>query len=540
MNEKMKKALSKVRTGCYLLPCFLVAGGAFLAGSDRVSETFNVELETYDISKVEEVLKAQAQAEHESSQKAKSAAVKGKTSEKDERSSKHGEAQTFLDGTYEGMGVGFAGKIKVKVVVEDSKIVSIEVTEIEADDAPFVAKAKGVIESILQYQTMDVDTVSGATYSSKGIIAAVRNALEGVEDTSEVAPQKGKPAPTALPAFEDAQYKDGVYYGTGTGFGGEVKVKVVIAQGKITEIAVESAGGEDGSYLARAKTLLAKVIEKQSPNVDTVSGATYTSNGIISAVQHALSQAKQNSDKAESKNISEKNQERNETYQESNTEETTGYQDGVYKGMAKGFRGDVEATVTVKNKKISDITIVSKDDESFLKKAMTLIEVIKQKQTAEGIDVVTGATYSSNGIINSVKEALKKAVSNTRINKEEVDIVPSPTAKPLPLITDVPQPTSAGEEGDKNTYKDGTYQGKALGFNDNVTVEVSIQNGSISQITIKEYKDDEEFFWEAYSGVSAQILNKQTTEGVDVVSGATYSSKGIINAVKKALEQAKE
>ncbi len=540
MNEKMKKTLSKVRTGCYLLPCFLMAGGAAFAGSDRVSETTAVELDSYDISQVEEVLKAQAQAENESTKKTKTASAKGKTSKKGGKGSKHGEAQSFLDGTYEGVGVGFAGKIKVKVVVEDSKIVSIEVTEVEADDAPFVAKAKGVIESILQYQTMDVDTVSGATYSSKGIIAAVRNALEGVEDTSEIAPQKGKPAPTAVPAFEDAEYKDGVYYGTGTGFGGEVKVKVVIAQGKITEITVESAGGEDGSYLTRAKTLIAKVIEGQSPNVDTVSGATYTSNGIISAIQNALSQAKKDSGEKEDKNIPGKNQGQNETSSGNSTGETTGYQDGVYTGTAKGFRGDMEATVTIQNKKISDITIVSKDDESFLKKAMTIIEVIKTKQSAEGIDVVTGATYSSNGIINSVKDALKKAVSSEEINKTETDIVPSPTARPVPSPTEAPQPTSGGEEGEKKAYKDGTYQGKALGFNDYVTVEVVIQNGSISKITVKAYEDDDEFFWEAYNGVSAQIFKKQTTDGVDVVSGATYSSEGIINAVKKALEQAKE
>ena len=194
MKEKMKKTFSKVRTGCYLLPCFLMAGGAVFAGSDRVSATTTVEFDGYDISKVEEVLKAQAQAQEStgSSGKTKVSSVKGKTAQKDKKGSKHGEAQSFLDGTYEGVGVGFAGHIKVKVVVEDSKILSIEVTEVEADDAPFVAKAKGVIESILQYQTIDVDTVSGATYSSKGIIAAVRNALEGVEDTSEIAPPERK------------------------------------------------------------------------------------------------------------------------------------------------------------------------------------------------------------------------------------------------------------------------------------------------------------------------------------------------------------
>ena len=73
-----------------------------------------------------------------------------------------------------------------------------------------------------------------------------------------------------------------------------------------------------------------------------------------------------------------------------------------------------------------------------------------------------------------------------------------------------------------------------------MVVEVLIQNGNISKINIKEYQDDDEFFWDAYNGVTSQIFKKQTAEGIDVVSGATYSSEGIINAVKKALEQAKE
>ena len=79
----------------------------------------------------------------------------------------------------------------------------------------------------------------------------------------------------------------------------------------------------------------------------------------------------------------------------------------------------MQATVTIKNKKINNITIESKDDESFLKKAMTLVDAIIKKQTAEGIDVVTGATYSSNGIINSVKDALKKREAVKKLTRKK-------------------------------------------------------------------------------------------------------------------------
>jgi uncharacterized protein with FMN-binding domain len=89
-----------------------------------------------------------------------------------------------------------------------------------------------------------------------------------------------------------SQYKDGTYTGTGSGFGGTTKISVTIAGGKIT--GVKTVSNEDTSkYYNRAiGTITNSVISKQSGSVDTVSGATYSSRGIIEAVQNALSQAK--------------------------------------------------------------------------------------------------------------------------------------------------------------------------------------------------------------------------------------------------------
>lgn len=554
MKEIIEKVRALLKPILYIIPCVIIAGAAFFAATNRAAANTTVELDSYDISKLELVLKESQQTEPEDTPKKTTTQKKSASKTSDTKSSKHGDAQSFVDGTYEGEGVGYAGHIKVKVVVKDSKIVSIEVTEVEADDAPFVSKAKGVIDSILEYQTLDVDTISGATFSSKGIIAAVRNALEGVEDTSETAAPPAKPAPTAVPQFEDSKYKDGTYYGTGIGFGGEVKVKVVIADGIITEITIESAGGEDGSYLARAKTLIAKVLEQQSPNVDTVSGATYTSNGIISAIQNALSQARQEGDDSEGTGDEDEkpdySKEEKEAASTNNSiiaqevAENVVYNDGTYTGSAKGFRGDTQATVTIKKSKIEKISISSQDDESFLKRAMTLVDVIIKQQTAEGIDVVSGATYSSNGILNSVKEALKKAMKNggtTENNTSTPTVTPTPRPTSTPRPTPTPRPTSApGEEPVESPYKDGTYEGSGVGFWGSMTVIVTIENGYITRIDVKTYVDDDEYFWDAYDGVVEQILDNQSADSIDAVSGATYSSNGIINAVIKALEQAQK
>ncbi len=89
-----------------------------------------------------------------------------------------GDLSKCADGTYYGSARGYAGNIKVKVVIKDHKMISIDVVEVEADDAPYVAKAKkGVISAMLRTQSISVDAVSGATYSSNGIIKAVENAI---------------------------------------------------------------------------------------------------------------------------------------------------------------------------------------------------------------------------------------------------------------------------------------------------------------------------------------------------------------------------
>ena len=92
-----------------------------------------------------------------------------------------------------------------------------------------------MIDKIIEGQTLDVDTVSGATFSSRGIISAVKNALTGEKDTSETGQaqsgQTGAAAgsSTSVAQVEDAAaYKDGTYYGSGTGFGGPLKVMVEI------------------------------------------------------------------------------------------------------------------------------------------------------------------------------------------------------------------------------------------------------------------------------------------------------------------------
>lgn len=86
-------------------------------------------------------------------------------------------------------------------------------------------------------------------------------------------------------------YKDGTYEGSGTGFGGEITVSVTVAEGKVTDIEVLNADGEDPAYYNQALAVLDKIISAQSAEVDTVSGATFSSTGLIDAAADALGKA---------------------------------------------------------------------------------------------------------------------------------------------------------------------------------------------------------------------------------------------------------
>lgn len=87
-------------------------------------------------------------------------------------------------------------------------------------------------------------------------------------------------------------YKDGTYEGSADGFGGEVSVSVTIVDDEITKVEIVSAKGEDASYLSQASKLLEDIVKQQSVDIDTVSGATYSSKGILGGAKVALEKAK--------------------------------------------------------------------------------------------------------------------------------------------------------------------------------------------------------------------------------------------------------
>ena len=92
-------------------------------------------------------------------------------------------------------------------------------------------------------------------------------------------------------ADADNIYKDGTYTGEADGYGGTIQVEVTLASDEITSINVVSAPGEDSAYLSQAESVIDSILSAQSTDVDTVSGATFSSTGILNAVDEALGKA---------------------------------------------------------------------------------------------------------------------------------------------------------------------------------------------------------------------------------------------------------
>lgn len=88
-------------------------------------------------------------------------------------------------------------------------------------------------------------------------------------------------------------------------------------------------------------------------------------------------------------------------------------------------------------------------------------------------------------------------------------------------------------------YKDGVYTGTGKGNNGDITVEVTVTGGNITAVALTEHTETDGIYQNAEKGVVNGIIRKQTTEGVDTVAGATYSSNGILEAVANALKDAK-
>ncbi|MBU5676071.1 FMN-binding protein [Alkaliphilus sp. MSJ-5] len=293
-------------------------------------------------------------------------------------------AATYTDGVYEGEGEGFAGAIKVKVTVEGGKIASIELLEHGETEGIGDKGAEAVIASIVAEQKTDVDVSSGATFSSNGVMEAVKNALAG--------------------AGGSQSFTDGEFEGEAEGFHGVLKLKVKVDGGKITSIELLEHGETEGIGDVGAQEVIDRIIAEQKIDVDVSTGATFSSNAVMEAVKNALAGGTGGAEE---------------------TVEEIEFIDGVYEGAAEGFHGDIKVKVEVKDGKLVIVEVLEQDETEGIGD-VALEELAKNMVTEQNIEIdnVSGATFSSKGIKEAVKNALLSAGSAETVEAvEEIEFV---------------------------------------------------------------------------------------------------------------------
>ena len=593
MREKWKKYVEKFKslgdkvsgvkgiTAIIPAVCLAVLMVTVLTGYKTPQAKKYEASETEDISQIKEALAKESTS-------AMAETTKKNTTKKGKKG-----AIDVKDGTYKGSANGYGGKVTVNVTVSKKTMTAIDVVSAPGETDSFFQRAKGVIDEMLTAQSTDVDVVSGATYSSNGIIGAVKNALFGTESNNataaaENAGNAGGSAPSVSKVSESGTWKDGTYTGSGKGFGGTISVKVTVKDGKISAIDVTSASGETASYFSKAKGIIPKMISGQTTNVDAASGATYSSNGIITAVRNALSKAetgKSSTKKKKKKN--KKNKKKNSGSNSNNNNNNIaapaeGYEDGTYTGSAacsgEQFKEySVTANVTIKNGKISAVEISSTAKGTNLKQFMSRDEIknlpslIVSKNGTSGVDAVSGATYSSHAIFNAVNDALSKAKKNssstekkeetTTEKKEETTTEKkgetttekkeeTTTEKKEETTTEKKEETTENPDEGKN-YKNGTYKVSVSCEPDEdedfdpytISMDITIKKDKIteiSNITANTNSTNKAYTNDAKKGMVSKIVANGNADGVNTVSGATCSSKAIKDACQKAFNTAKK
>ena len=438
---------------------------------------------------------------------------------------------------------------------------------------PSVLVALLVLDGLVGY--VAPDPLAGIQPVTQTAAAAAEPPVLEIQEVEE---ERAVPQGTAekLGKVDDnVKYKDGSFTGSAKGFGGTITVKVVIKDGKIKSIKILSAAGETKAYLDKASVLTGRIIKKQSTNVDAVSGATYSSNGIIKAVRNALKKAVKKKEKKETKKTKKKKKKKkkkdtNETSEDKKKPEepeiiTEGnWKDGIYTGEGEGFGGKLHVLVTIEGGKITDLQLIdSKDDENFMGKARPAIfgSVIETQGT--DIDAVTGATYSSYGLLQAINDALSKAAADGDGSGDIVESGDNIGSGDDGGSGDNNGPEDGGGseavQGDdaEKTYNDGTYTVTCACiregvFDYDIVVTLTIEGGMLSQLSVskgEDYTEDEgvhednDYYLnlaangpDGTSGMIARILSAQSAE-TDAVTGATFSSNAIKGAVAGILAE---
>ena len=197
-------------------------------------------------------------------------------------------------GTYTASADGFGGAVDVTVEIgSDGSIADVsiigesETPEIGGAAIPELKKAAFAAGSA------DIDSVSGATFTSEAVKAALADALAQAAGGAGAADAQadGDDEGGAAKAADGKKFIAGTYTATSTGFGGDIDVTVTVTEDEITDVEITGDHETENIGSFAVDMLGDRILEAQSPNVDALTGATVTSKAIIRALKDALTEA---------------------------------------------------------------------------------------------------------------------------------------------------------------------------------------------------------------------------------------------------------
>ena len=197
--------------------------------------------------------------------------------------SKSGEAK-FTAGTYTGVAQGYGGEVNVTITTDASSILSVTATGDDETPAIGGAALDALAAQVLEAQSSEIDGVSGATITSRAVMLAAAAAIDAASGN--------------VAGGERQAVRDGTYTGSAPSYGviNEMQLSVTFKDNRITDITTIKAGSavqstqDDYSpiYATVEEKFYPRIIESQSLAVDSISGATTSSNAARTIIANII------------------------------------------------------------------------------------------------------------------------------------------------------------------------------------------------------------------------------------------------------------
>ncbi|MGI6696025.1 MAG: FMN-binding protein [Christensenellales bacterium] len=466
-----------------------------------------------------------------------------------------GPETTTAEGiTYTASQQGFAGPVAVFVTVkEDGTITALKVGDDKfAETEGYGANALSddftgqFVGKALPLKGEDVEAISGASITTKAVIAAINQAYDEKKAV-------GPAAPAGV-----------VYSASKQGFAGPVAVNVTIDNATITALSIgDDQFSETEGYGAQAlepdfaKQFIGKSLPIAMNDIEAISGATFTSQAVIDAINDAFEQSKT----GDSDNDTAQETEPVETAEPEVIPEAELDDESDMKTASKqGFAGPVAVQVAFNEDGSIKVLMVGDDafaetpglgakakdaefTDQFVGKLPPLaLRKADEEASASTIDGITSATVTSHAVVDAINEVFEQLKAVTDDTTEE-ETEPFETAEP-----EVPPEAEPADESDMKTAS-------KQGFAGPVAVQVAFnEDGSIKALTVGDdafaetpglgaKAKDAEFTDQFVGKLPPLALRKADEEAsastIDGITSATVTSQAVVDAINEVFEQLK-